>query len=166
MIRWPEEGWEYEADQRHAELIVEGMSMQDCKSVKTPGADEDKWELDENEEPLEEGLVTKFRCLAARANFLSLDRGDIQYATKETCRGMAKPDVRHWKMMRRLARSFPTRNYSSAHEAPEGILFWESVCGLFSRTFPVFCEMMEPRSSRGSRGGRSQRARDAESDAP
>ncbi len=33
VIRWTVEGWEYEADQRHAELIVEGMGMQDSKTV-------------------------------------------------------------------------------------------------------------------------------------
>ena len=36
-------------------------------------------------------VATEFRGLAARANYLSLDRVDIQYATKENCRGMAVP---------------------------------------------------------------------------
>jgi hypothetical protein len=50
----------------------------------------------------EEG--TKFRGHAARANFLGLDRADIQFATKEACRGMAKPTERDTVKMKRLVR--------------------------------------------------------------
>ena len=42
--------------------------------------------------------------MAARANYLCTDRADIQYAVKECCRGMATPEVRHWNMLKRLAR--------------------------------------------------------------
>ena len=34
IIRWTPRGWEYEADQRHAELIIRGMGMENAKSVK------------------------------------------------------------------------------------------------------------------------------------
>ena len=42
--------------------------------------------------------------MAARANYLAADRADIQYAVKECCRGMATPQVRHWDMLKRLAK--------------------------------------------------------------
>ncbi len=45
-----------------------------------------------------------FRSVAARANYLSLDRSDIQYSVKEICRGMAAPTRLHVKRLRRLAR--------------------------------------------------------------
>ena len=32
-----------------------------------------------------------FRAVAARANYLGLDRPDLQFASKELCREMAKP---------------------------------------------------------------------------
>ena len=35
IIRWTPRGWEYEADQRHAELIVRGMGMESAKPVNT-----------------------------------------------------------------------------------------------------------------------------------
>ena len=38
--------------------------------------------------------MTRFRAIAARLNKLSLDRCDIQFATKEICREMAKPTAR------------------------------------------------------------------------
>ena len=36
MIRWTEQGLEYEADQRHADLLVREMKVEDSKSTATP----------------------------------------------------------------------------------------------------------------------------------
>ena len=60
IIRWTQKGWEYEADQRHAELIVREMGMESAKSVKTPGEDVPAWKLDTEEEYLEGAQATKF----------------------------------------------------------------------------------------------------------
>jgi len=49
-------------------------------------------------------VSSEFRGLAARANYLSLDRVDIQYATKEICRDMATPKESSMVKMKRLAR--------------------------------------------------------------
>ena len=48
--------------------------------------------------------VTSFRRTAARANYLSLDRADIQFAVKEICRGMANPTKGDGRKLRRLGR--------------------------------------------------------------
>ena len=45
-----------------------------------------------------------YRMVAARANYLAADRTDIQYATKECCRGMAAPMACHFSSLKRLAR--------------------------------------------------------------
>ena len=55
---------------------------------------ETKEETAEGEAELGPYVATEFRGLAARANYLSLDRPDIQFATKEICREMAKPTER------------------------------------------------------------------------
>ena len=39
IIRWTREGWEYEADQRHADLILQDLNLKDCNAVTTPGED-------------------------------------------------------------------------------------------------------------------------------
>ena len=91
IIRWTARGWEYEADQRHAELIIREMGMEGAKSVKTPGEDVPSWKLDTEEEYLEGAQATTFRGIVARANYLSADRMNIQYAVKECSRGMANP---------------------------------------------------------------------------
>ena len=42
--------------------------------------------------------------MAARANFLALDRPDIQFAVKEVARRMARPRWSDWALLKRLAR--------------------------------------------------------------
>ena len=48
--------------------------------------------------------ATRFRAVAARANYLAADRPDIQYAVKEICRTMAKPVQGDWQKLVRLGR--------------------------------------------------------------
>ena len=55
------DGWEYEADQRHAEIIIKSLGMEEAKGVRTPGQDERAWE-EENDKPI----------AAARANYLAM----------------------------------------------------------------------------------------------
>ena len=47
--------------------------------------------------------MREFRALAARANYLALDRPDIQFAVKEVARRMATPRVDDWILLKRLA---------------------------------------------------------------
>ena len=42
--------------------------------------------------------------MAARANYLGLDRVDIAYAAKECCRHMVNPRTIDWQALRRIAR--------------------------------------------------------------
>ena len=88
VVTWTEEGIEYEVGQRHGELIAtrngtqgreprgESRGGQGHLGGRTP-------ERDEGEE------ATRYRAMAAQANFLALDRADIGFAKKELCRGMA-----------------------------------------------------------------------------
>ena len=48
--------------------------------------------------------ATRFRAVAAGANYLSADRPDIQYSVKEVCRRMAKPVEGDWQKLTRLGR--------------------------------------------------------------
>ena len=106
VIGVSKDGWTYEADPRYAELIIRGLNMQVAKGVKTPGEDPKPWSEEEDAEALSPHDFTSFRALAARANYLSPDRADAQYAIKEICRGMASPTRGDLKKIRRLARYF------------------------------------------------------------
>ena len=89
----------YEADQRHAEVVVKGMGLSvESKSVVTPGTNT----------PMQAGSLglsdSQYRMLAARCNYLAQDRPDMQYAAKEACRKMSSPDEAAWGRMKRIAR--------------------------------------------------------------
>eukprot|EP00972_Heterocapsa_arctica_P035091 5168187-Heterocapsa_arctica.AAC.1 len=102
IIRVTEDGWEYEADQGHAGLIVEDLGLKEARSVGTPGEDEKQWGSEENKEELNPKEAIKFRAIAVRANYLSSDRPDIAYNIKEICRCVSEPTVGAMKMLKRL----------------------------------------------------------------
>ena len=103
-IRVMENGWEYEADQRHADIIVKELNLRDAKGVKTPGEDEKPWLAEEDATALAGKDATGYRALSARSNYLAQDRSDIQYAVKEICRAMSAPTKGDLRKLRRLGR--------------------------------------------------------------
>ena len=90
--------------------------MQNLKSGKGNGAgdsikeaDISKVEADDESDGEDDPLLvgseaTKFRAVAARLNYLSPDRPDIQYAVKETARRMSAPKTSDWQALRRIVR--------------------------------------------------------------
>ena len=104
-VEWGPDGIKYEADPRHAEVIVRELRLDKSSSViSTPGAKE-KVDEDHEDELLDGEWSTRFRRLIAGANFLSIDRPDIQYAVKELSSDMANPCVQHGKGIVRLGKS-------------------------------------------------------------
>merc|ERR1711973_531261 len=103
VVTWTEEGIEYEADQRHAEIIVKSLDLQaDSKNVTTPGIRRE-W-TPEDEKELSPEDATAYRASVARGNYLAQDRTDIQYAVKELSRSMSKPTEGDWAALKRLGR--------------------------------------------------------------
>ena len=78
VITRTSEGIMYEADPRHAETLIEAMGLQEAKSLSTPGSKE---LAKEDAEEMTRADQTNYRAMAARCNYLSLDRPDIQYAS-------------------------------------------------------------------------------------
>ena len=64
--------------------------------------------LAQSETKLPEPDRTRFRGLAARANFLAADRPDIVHSAKEICRMMAKPTELAAQALKRLGRYLKT----------------------------------------------------------
>ena len=104
IIRWTPAGIEYEPDQRHADMIVRDPGLTEANAVNTAGEYESRALEEEGEELYGESESTRYRALAARANYLAADRPDIMYATKEICRSMAKPTQAAWGKVKRLGR--------------------------------------------------------------
>ena len=106
-LRKVEDGLEYEADEKHQEAIKKEMQIElrdrglDCPVVK----EELEADFDEDiDDPELEGAATWYRGIAARANFLALDRMDFPFASKEACRQMSKPRVSGQERLLRMAR--------------------------------------------------------------
>ena len=82
VVRWTTEGWEVEPDQRHVDLIIKVLGLSEAKPVSTPGEPESRDEEEENSRAFSTEDASKFRALAARANYLAADRTDIMYAVR------------------------------------------------------------------------------------
>ena len=96
---------EYEADVKHAKKICGEFGLgAGSKSLKSPAVKEKAEDLDKEDPALDKSEHTAFRGMAATANYLSQDRADIQYATKEICRDMATPKVSSIAKLKHLAR--------------------------------------------------------------
>ena len=75
---------EYEADPRQAERLLDELGFSgDVTSVVTPGV-KFSYQDHVSDVPLEGKLHTPFRGSAARGNYLSADRVDIQYAVRKS----------------------------------------------------------------------------------
>ena len=102
VVRGDARGWRLEADPRHAELVVEQLDDGNLKPAVTPGV-EGQEELDRDDDVDITGAdATRFRGAAARCNYMAFDRPDMQYATKEVCREMAKPTTGSLRRLRRI----------------------------------------------------------------
>ena len=103
-ISWKEGCLHYEADTKHVDDMLKYFDLNDESGILVvPVVRETNEELSREDAELPADIATEFRGLAARAKYLSLDRVDIQYATKEICRDMAAPKASSMSKMKRLA---------------------------------------------------------------
>jgi hypothetical protein len=104
IVQWNKKGISYEADQRHAEIIMVHQGLdKDSTAMVTPG--EKYPHIDEDdEEELDGGEATKYRAMTARGIYLAQDRTDIQFTVKELARHKAKPRNSDQQRLKRLGR--------------------------------------------------------------
>ena len=111
-LRWAEEGLSYDADPKHVQVICEEFGLEaGSKGLVEPIAKESLGE--EECEELDRNEASRFRALAARANYLAMDRMDMQYTANDLSRDMARPSRDSWVNMKRFAR------YLMHHPMPE-----------------------------------------------
>ena len=132
VIRYEPWGIQYEPDPVHAEMIIRELGLEDAKPVATPLADvshpgdavdlasrrravgsqrdrsleipaEDT--LPGPESPLlEDERLKRYQSVAARLNYLALDRPDVQFASKELMRKMSAPTEDDEQKLKRVGR--------------------------------------------------------------
>ena len=80
VLQWTDFGLDWEADQRHSELITRHCNLGDKpKAVSTPGGKRD-FEDREGSPDLTHEEAFRFRAIVAIGNYLAQDRTDVQYA--------------------------------------------------------------------------------------
>ena len=106
IARWNSEGVEYVAGPLHVEQIGRDLDLTGSKPVTTPGL-EPTFEQACHSKLLPPEKILPFRAIAARANYLAMDRPDIQYSAEGICRWMSAPTEasdcfqKAWKICRR-----------------------------------------------------------------
>ena len=81
-------GLEYEADQRHAEILMKDMGIDEGRrGVTTPGSNGEG-----GQDVKGDRSESKVRAVIARGNYLGQDWMDTQYAAKENSRFTSKPE--------------------------------------------------------------------------
>ena len=83
-------GKTYEADSRHAQILIRELGLQDAKTVKTPGVSQKT----SDSPALSSERTSRYRSLTMRANYLAMVRPD--YSAKELAWGMSKPTEDDW----------------------------------------------------------------------
>ena len=94
VIQLEERGLSYEADPTFVDRLLEEWDMQNCKAALTLGTKEKHQE--EGEETmvlLGTAEAVAFMRGVATLNYLSLDRPDISFTSKEVSRKMSNPNV-------------------------------------------------------------------------
>ena len=82
----------YEPNPKHVKILCEEVGLkEDSKGLGAPVAREDAAAAGTEEEPLGLEETTRFRALAARANYIAQDRADVQFAAQKLCREMSSP---------------------------------------------------------------------------
>ena len=104
-VRWTDEGIEYEADEKHREELMKRTGLKtESKAVVGPAAKDAGDGEGEEDEELAGDEKAEFRGCCALLNYLGLDRSDIQYATNQLCREMARPTQKSRMKLKRVVR--------------------------------------------------------------
>jgi hypothetical protein len=124
ILRFTEAGYEYEADPRQAEKLLESLHLDEgCNTTATPGLKALIEQL-EKDQAVPQGEHTEFRGQAARANYLSADRVDLQFAAKEVCRFMSAPTETSVGALKRMGR------YLLGHKRLVYTYPWQAASGI------------------------------------
>ena len=124
VLRAVPTGWEYECDQRHADIILEELDLKDCTPVGTPGVEETLKRSAEDEAlgaiPLSPAMATQYWGLTPRANYMAQDRAEIHDSVEELCRIMSAPSNDSWSKLKRLAK------YLAGRPRAVSLFSWQS----------------------------------------
>ena len=95
---------EYESDPRHAELIVKSLNLESAKGLTILSVKKRLENVLTTSPQLDTLQTRKYRGVVMRAAYLSQDRSDLSYSTKELTRDMQEPTEQSMTNLKRLGR--------------------------------------------------------------
>lgn len=102
VIKWQDWGVSCEADPKYRQRILDSLGLEtDSKSLASPGTKEEE---EQGQPEAVKGDDKAYRALVATINYLATDQPDLQFASKEACRDMAKPVAKSWAKAKRIGR--------------------------------------------------------------
>ena len=126
IISYSDEGWQMEADPQHLEVAASQLGLSNAKGVASPIAEDSgalsaaairtiRLELGQGGAPsvnrvndegslLSEESKKLYQSIAARLNYLSLDRPDVGFSVKELMRRMSAPYDANLVALKRVVR--------------------------------------------------------------
>ena len=117
---WTALGIEWMADPRHANDIIEGLGLRGAHSVAAPcDLNEHRAKDPRREEKLDQSAATQYRSLAAKVNYLAIDRPDLKYPAMNICAAMSEPSHGDLERLKRLAR------YLIGHATMAQVFRWQ-----------------------------------------
>ena len=108
-LRWTEEGITYDADQRHAKIVIKEMNMKKANAAPTPTVPKPSKEANSrlSSPDMTKDEASRFRRMVVRVNYLSLDR-----AAKTASQHMAQPKVCDWAKVKRIVRDLAKASWA------------------------------------------------------
>ena len=103
-VQWAKEGIRLAPDQRHAVEVIEELGLSGSKPVDMPVCVTTRDMTEDERAPLGGVEASQFRRLAAKLNYLSLDRPDIRYGKSLVCAAASQPRLGDMTRLKRIAR--------------------------------------------------------------
>ena len=102
-IRYTPAVYEWEGDQKHVATLLERLGFEKGRGVPTPGVKKDEVE-EASREPLGPKEAKDYRGQVALVNFVSQDRPDVSFASKDVSKYMSSPAACDQAPLKRIGR--------------------------------------------------------------
>ena len=103
-ITWTEDGYTWEPDEKHAQVLIRTLGLEQCKPSATPYCQECKDMLQQDDHELSELEICTHRGHVARVVYLAQDRMDLSVSVCLLASSMANPRGSDQARLKRVGR--------------------------------------------------------------
>ena len=101
---WTEDGYTWEPDEKHAQVLIRTLGLEQCKPSATPYCREPKDMLQQDDHELSEHEIRTHRGNVARVVYLAQDRMDLSVSACLLATSMANPRGSDQARLKRVGR--------------------------------------------------------------